>query len=106
MPPMPPETNTMRWITGRLRSRQASSCAASIKSSFISSFLAFNCEGDPHAAPDAQRSEAAFRVALLHFVEERHQHARAARADRMTERDRAAVDVHLLRVPAHLAIHR
>src|SRR5688572_5552884 len=105
MPPIPPETNAMRLTTGRERSRQLSSRGASIKSAscFIFSFLAFHGERHAHAAADAQRGEAASCVPLLHFVEQRDQHARARSADRMTERDRAAVHVDLLRVPAHLA---
>src|SRR5580765_2138134 len=113
MPPMPPETKAMRGTTGRVRSRHASSCDASITSGscFIvfplyRSTLAFNSEGDPHPAPDAKRGKASPRVALLHFVEKGDQHARARGADRMTERDGAAVHVHLLRVPAHLAVDR
>src|SRR5262245_25142023 len=109
MPPIPPETKTMRGVTGRVSSRHASSCDASITSvsSFIAlSFLTFDGEGNPHAPADTKRREAAPRVALLHFVEQRDQHARARGADRMTERDRAAVHVHLVRVADHLAIDR
>src|SRR5262249_10613052 len=76
-------------------------------SSFFSfSSLSFDGEGNPHSAPYAKRGEAAPRVALLHFVEKGDQHARAGGADRMTERDGAAVHVHLLRVPTHLAVDR
>ena len=46
-----------------------------------------------HAAADAQRSQALLRAAPLHFVQQRHEDAAALRADRMTDRDRAAVDV-------------
>src|ERR1051326_7239890 len=70
---------------------------------FLSSFYG---EGAPHSAPDAKRREAAPRVALLHFVEKGDQHARARGADRVAERDGAAVHVHLLRVPAHLPVDR
>src|ERR1044071_23857 len=107
---MPPETKAMRGTTGRERSRQVSSCDASITSAscFISCFpfLAFDGKRDPHAAADAKRSEAAPRVALLHFVKQGDQHARARGADRVAERNGAAVHVHLLRVPAHLAVDR
>ena len=45
-------------------------------------------------------------VALLERVEERGQDARAARADRVAERDGAAVDVDLRRIDAELFQHR
>src|SRR5574340_1043975 len=80
IPPIPTDTNTMRVIAGRPRSRHVSSCgSASITSAsrFIFSFLTFNRQGDPHAAPDAQRSKAAFRVPLLHLMEERDKHTRS-----------------------------
>ena len=64
---------------------------------------ALDDEGERLAAADAERGEPALRVAVLHRVEQRRQDARAARADGMPERDRAAADVHLLRVePAEL----
>src|SRR5205085_10486625 len=44
-------------------------------------------------------------TAAAELVEERDDEARAAHPERMTERDRAAVDVHLLRVEAELADH-
>src|SRR2546423_14499349 len=109
MPPIPPETKAMRWMSGRDRPRHVSSCAASMTSAscfIVLPFLAFDGKRDSHAAADAKRCEAAPRVALLHFVEQRDQHARARSADRMTERDGAAVHVHLFGVPAHLAVDR
>src|SRR6476619_7515095 len=48
------------------------------------------------AAADAQRGDAASATAGLERMQQRHEQARAARADRMAERDRAAVDVELL----------
>src|SRR4051812_15939628 len=103
MPPIPPVTKAMREMTGRVRSRQASSCAASMTSAscFIACFpfSAFDGKRDSHAAADAKRREAPPRVSFLHFVKKRDQHPGARSADRMTERDRAAVHVHLLRVP-------
>src|ERR1700751_3970601 len=66
--------------------------------------LSFNCHRDAHAATDAQRGEAFLGVALLHLVEERHQHPPARRPDRVPERDRAAVDVNLLGVPAEVLV--
>ena len=56
------------------------------------------------ALPPPRQSVAspATSPAVLHRVEERGEHARAARADRMPERDRAAVHVHARPVPAEL----
>ena len=61
--------------------------------------------GERHAvaAAEAQRRDAAPRVPALHRVEQRRQDPRAARADWMAERDRAAVDVDPRRVDAQLA---
>src|SRR5271169_2680505 len=67
---------------------------------------ALHAHGDAHAAADAQRGEAFLGVALRHFVEQRHQDARAGCADRMTERDRTAIDVDLARVPAEVLVDR
>src|SRR5262249_18071303 len=54
---------------------------------------------------DAQGGEALFGIALLHLVEQRHQDASAGRADRMPDRDRAAVDVNFIGVPAEILVH-
>src|SRR5207244_5782853 len=48
---------------------------------------------DPLPATDAERGDAEPGVARAHGVEEGHEDATAARADRMAERDRAAVHV-------------
>src|SRR6516165_1538075 len=40
-----------------------------------------------------------FGVPLLHLVEQSHQHAGTRRADRMSDRDSAAVDIHLVGIP-------
>ena len=45
-------------------------------------------------------------AAALQRVQQRRQHARAARADRVAERDGAAVDVHPCRIDAELVDHR
>src|SRR5712692_9262844 len=63
-----------------------------------------NAHGDAHAAADAQRGQAFLGVALLHLVEQRNEDARAGRADRMAERDGAAVDVDLAGVPAEVLV--
>ena len=52
------------------------------------------------AAAQAERGEAGLLAALLQRVEQRDQHARARGADRVPERDRAAVDVDAVPVPA------
>src|SRR6185369_3293409 len=66
---------------------------------YLSPFLFSGCALDDHrdALPsaDAERRKAERHVALLHRVQQRHEDARAAGTDRMTERDRAAVDVDL-----------
>src|ERR1700688_659824 len=68
--------------------------------------LALHAHGDAHAAADAERGEALFGVALLHFVQERDQHARARGADRVANGDGAAIDVHLAGVPAEILVDR
>src|SRR5690349_17863837 len=106
MPPMPPDTKAMRGMIGRERSRQVS---CEVSGSMISAslpirfflVLALHCQGDTHAAADTKRRESLFRAALVHLVKQRDQDAAPGGADRMAERDRAAVHVHLLRVPAH-----
>src|SRR6266705_3596425 len=57
------------------------------------------------AAAQAQSREATLRVAVFHRVHESREHARAAAADRMAERHRAAVDVELLARDPELAHH-
>ncbi len=51
----------------------------------------FDDQRDAHAAADAQRRHAEAAAARSQRVHQRGQHARAAGADRMAERDRAAV---------------
>src|SRR5690242_15417807 len=58
---------------------------------------------DPLSAADAERRHAEPRVAVLHRVEERHQHPRAARADGMAEGDGTAVHVDAILRDAELA---
>src|SRR5215207_2109550 len=66
--------------------------------------LPLDAHGDAHAAADAQRRETLLGVAAAHLVEERDQDAGARGADRMADGDCAAVDVHDLRVPAHVLV--
>ena len=55
---------------------------------------------DGVAAAEAERRETRLRTAILHRVKKCRQNARAAGADRVAQRDRAAVDVHAIPVPA------
>src|SRR5205809_158338 len=55
---------------------------------------------DPLATAYAQRRQAALGIAALHLVQQRHQDARAASADRVTQRDRASIYVDAVPVPA------
>src|SRR5881392_3896816 len=54
------------------------------------------------ADADAERREPVAAVAAPELVQECHDEAGAAHAERMPERDRAAVDVHALRVETEL----
>src|ERR1700744_3796633 len=65
-----------------------------------------NTHSNTHATADAQRGEALLGVALFHLVQQRHQHAGAGSADGMADRDRAAVDVDLGRIPAEVLVDR
>src|ERR1035438_5806321 len=67
---------------------------------------ALHAHGDAHAAADAKRGEALLGIPLLHFVEQRRQNARAGGADRMTDGDRAAIDVDLGGIPAEVLVDR
>src|SRR5215207_3228991 len=70
------------------------------------SWLPLDAHGDAHAAADAEGGEAALRIALLHFVEEGDEDPCPGGADRMAERDRAAIDVDDLGVPAEVLVDR
>src|SRR5688572_188506 len=58
------------------------------------------------AAAEAERGDAAFEIPLLQGIDQRGQDARAAGADRVAERDGAAIDVHSGRVDPELLDHR
>ena len=64
--------------------------------------LSFDCQRDGIAAAEAQRRNASLRIAPSHFVKQRHENARAARADRMAQSDRAAIDVDFFRIQFEL----
>src|ERR1700722_7788997 len=68
--------------------------------------LTLDGQRNAHAAADTQSGETLLCVALAHFMQERHKHARARSADRMADRNGAAVDVHNGRVPAHVLVAR
>src|ERR1700716_350092 len=109
MPPIPPDTKAMRETAGIDWSRELSpvSTGWSATSPVIRFPLCpLAAHGTAHAAADAKRREAALRVALLHLVQQSHEDAAARGADRVAERDRPAVHVDLLRIPAHLPVDR
>src|SRR3954469_10838009 len=62
--------------------------------------------GNPLPAADARRGEAALLAASAQFEHHREQQPRAARTERMAERDRAAVDVDLVAREAELFLDR
>src|SRR3954447_23475032 len=64
--------------------------------------LPFNGHRDGVAASETQRGHSAMDVAPDHLVDQRDEHARAARADGMSEGDRAAVYVYLRGVESKL----
>src|SRR5438477_12360700 len=68
--------------------------------------IAGNAHRNSHAAADAQRRQALFRVAPLHLVQQRDEDPGARGADRVAERDRAAIDVELLGVEAEFLADR
>src|SRR5262249_2493544 len=68
--------------------------------------LTLDAHRDTHAAADAQCREPLLGVALLHLVQQGHEHARARCANRMADRYRAAVNIDLGRVPAEVLVDR
>src|SRR5882724_9562811 len=98
MPRVPPVTIATRAIASSLAAVNICLGAYPRRS------IARDAHGDAHAAADAQRREPLLRVAASHLVEQRHQDARARGPDRVTERDRAAIDVDLRRVPAEILV--
>src|ERR1041385_8751925 len=59
--------------------------------------------GGSFAAADAERGDPALQIAALERVQQRHQDARARRADGMAERASPAIDVDLGVVEAEIA---
>ena len=66
----------------------------------------FHNRRDALAAADARRREAVLLAAPPQLVRQRQQQPRAAHAERMAERDRAAVDVDLVAIEAELLLDR
>src|SRR5215208_2033462 len=82
-------------------------CALPLRASLLDACsLPLHAHGDAHAAADAERGEALLGVALLHLEQKRGEHARAGCADRMPERNGAAVDVDLGGIPAEVLVDR
>ncbi|GEM_PF-5868464 len=68
--------------------------------------MTFESQRDALTATDAERGKALLRVAADHFVQERDQYAAARRADGMSQRNRAAVDVDFLGILAKFLADR
>src|SRR5579875_3376441 len=58
--------------------------------------------GDPHAAADAERGQPVAAAGALELVDERAEDHRPGGAEWMAHRDRAAIDVDLVDVGAHV----
>src|SRR6185295_976899 len=91
------------WSAG---SGEAAIAAPAARARPLGERSAFDAHRDAHAAADAQARDALLRAALAHLVQQRHENAATRCADRVADRDRAAVDVDLARVPAHLVVDR
>src|ERR1700724_3609454 len=91
MPRVPPVTNATRVMLNSLLGNGS---------------VASYAHGDPHAAADAERGKALLGIALLHLVQQRHQHARTGCANGMAESDRAAIDVDPGSIPAEVLVDR
>ena len=57
-----------------------------------------------HAAADAESGDTALGLALQHFVQQRHGNATSCAADRMPQRNRAAIHVQLVVIEIQLAV--
>src|SRR5687768_7372386 len=66
---------------------------------------AFYGQRNTHATPNTQGGNPLASIAALHLVQQRDEDAAARRADGVADRNRAAVDVDLAQVPAHLVVH-
>src|SRR5262245_13503462 len=66
----------------------------------LPSVHSFDDRGDALADADAHGCQAVAAAALLHFMDQRRHDARAAAAERVPQRNGAAVDVELPRIDA------
>src|SRR5690606_4893126 len=100
MPRVPPVTNAIRAMTVLLAALLIKSCPCRTRVRRYGRPLlwTFHADRDAHAAADAQGRQPLLRLALLHLVQQADQDARARGADRMTERDGAAIDIDLGRI--------
>ena len=71
-------------------------------SSVVVLLQVFENAGRAHAAADAHRDHAVARVAALQFAQQGGRELGAGAAQRMPQRDRAAVDVDLRRIESQL----
>ena len=70
----------------------------------LAQLVALDDQGFAHAAADAHRGQAQRQVALDHLVDQGRRDAAACRADRVAQRNGAAVDVDLVHVKAKLPV--
>src|SRR5258708_5845143 len=98
------ERSVIRGSALRTAARPSRITLRSIRATGYERGSALHAHRNAHAAADAQGGEAFLSVAPLHFVQQRDQHARAGRSDRMPECDRAAVDVDPAGVPAKVLV--
>src|SRR5579862_902830 len=97
---MPPVTSATRFVVviGLLL------LFGSPLSGYVIGPLSLDRQRHAHAAADAQTREPLVGVSADHLVQQRDEYAAAGCANRMPDGDRAAIDVDLRGVPAHLAI--
>src|SRR5690554_4393845 len=95
----------MTASTRRARSESTTSRAARRRTESRRFDMSDPLDGKGHgvAAAEAERGEAVLRVARVHGVDECDEHAGAGGADRVAERDRAAIHVDAVPVPAEFA---
>src|SRR5439155_26768359 len=86
----------------RACARMASTAALEISNSDASTVQRFNRHRDAHSAADAQRRDAVPSLLRTQSIDEGRQDARAAGADRMSERHRTAVNIDLRRIETEL----
>src|SRR3954463_11413477 len=68
----------------------------------VMSALPFDAQCNGIAATETECGQSRSCVPVLHRIEQRGQYASAAGADRMTERDRAPIDVQAVPLPSEL----